>query len=86
MNLSNYSCPMFSNKELKGFIDIGDNILVVILNDNRIFIIKPYGFWGEIGEETLVKGNYSNREYSLKQSQINKSIEAKNQLIQDFNQ
>ena len=82
MNKNNYNCPHFNvMTQIKQFEHIGKNIYVVLLNDDRIFVLKEWGFWGHVGTCTLMKGLYSNREYDLSEKQITACIEAKSKLL-----
>lgn len=83
MSLKNCSCPYFNaDQDVESFIDIGRNIFVVLLNNGRIFVLKDWGFWGHVGDSTLRKGLYSNREYDLSDRQIAACIEAKAKLLE----
>lgn len=65
-----YSNHIFKIEDIKKHILLWQNIFLVRLNDNRIFVVAPYGFVGNVGSYTIYKGRFSNRCIDLSNDQV----------------
>lgn len=73
-----YSCPYFDiNTDVAKTLNVTNDIVIVLTKDNKLFVLAPHGFWGEVGSKELYKGKYSTRTYILDNDIVSKCKKAK---------
>lgn len=56
-----YNNHLFITTDVDRYIEVEKNMYIVILNDNREYIVGKYGFVGIVGTSAIRKGQFSNR-------------------------
>lgn len=80
-----YNNHLFTTTDVDRYIEVEKNMYIVILNDNREYIVGKYGFVGIVGTSAIRKGQFSNRLIEVSEEKQKEHLKILSELKEEEN-